>query len=90
LALKPGEYTILHAAPERGKPFVDRYLDRLICPELGLPVFQNGNELVSLDHSRTYPVINGIPHLFAEFGFGSRFRERASSQEQVVQLQVKD
>jgi SAM-dependent methyltransferase len=85
LALKPGEYSAPLLAPDRTKSFLDRYLDRLICPSTGLPVVWQGEKLVSLDGSQTYPVVDGAPHLIAQFGFGSQFHHRPSSREQLAE-----
>jgi len=76
------------AAPDRATAFIDRYLDRLICPNTGLPVVRRGNELVALDGSKAYRVIDGLPHLIAEFGFGSLYQERPSSREQLAKWQA--
>jgi SAM-dependent methyltransferase len=87
LAVKPGEYAMPEAAPDRTTAFVDRYLDRLICPRTGLPVVRRGSELVALDESIAYPVIDGLPHLIAEFGFGSLYQVKPSSREQLAKWQ---
>ncbi|HKS62787.1 MAG TPA: class I SAM-dependent methyltransferase [Xanthobacteraceae bacterium] len=78
LAVKPGAYTVPALTPDRSKPFAERY-PNLICPASGLPMRREGDDLVSLDGARRYPIENGIPNLFVLHGFGSSIRAPASS-----------
>ena len=78
IAVKPGSYTAPTETPDRSKPFVERY-PHLICPASGLPLRREGDELVSIDGARRYPIENGIPNLFVLHGFNSSFGAPASS-----------
>jgi len=88
LAVKPGTYTAPDGKPDRSKPFVERYPD-LICPASGLPLRRAGDELVSLDGARRYPIENGIPNLFVLHGFGSSIRAPASSRRQLAEWRAR-
>lgn len=79
LAIKPGAWVPRATAPSLKVPFVDRYLDALICPRSGLPLRKDAGGLVSIDGANRYDIINGIPDLFEMHGFGSSFRNRASA-----------
>lgn len=70
IAVKPGRYIVPAEAPDRTKPFVERYRD-LICPASGLPLRRNGDDLVSIDGATRYPIENGIPNLFVLHGFSA-------------------
>ncbi len=85
VAVKPGPYVPPPAAPDRTRPFLERYAHALICPATGLPLRQMRGALVSLDGSRSYEVIDGVPNLFVLQGFGSSFINKASSRERLAE-----
>jgi SAM-dependent methyltransferase len=78
LAIKPGDYRPPSQKPDRSLPFLARS-PQLICPVSGLPVTRRGDELVALDGSHRYRIVNGVPEMVALHGFGSSFMRRASS-----------
>lgn len=78
LAIKPGEY-VPGSRRDRSLPFIERYGDILICPRTAAPLHREGDLMVTADHREQYPIENGVPNLFTLHGFGSTFRNRASS-----------
>ena len=86
VAVKSGEYRPPSKKPDRRVPLVDRY-DFLICPETGLPLTRRGEILESIDCIHRYEIVDGVPNLFVEHGFGSAFGQQASSRSQLRRWQ---
>jgi predicted O-methyltransferase YrrM len=86
IAVKDGDYAPRNDTFDRTQPLYKRFLQYLICPRTGLPIVEQNDQLVSLDRSQTYDIINNVPNMFVLHGFGSNFTTPASSRQRYAQF----
>jgi SAM-dependent methyltransferase len=71
IAVKPGEFAPQKRSQNDTRPFVERIVDILRCPETMEPLRIDGTNLITSSEGKAWPIINGKPDLSTFDGFFS-------------------